>query len=98
MEVAKDLFLGLQVSFRGIGLGGAENAQRHGNIRTRAYGRVLKATEEAGVDVLSHSGKGKGGHVREAEIEIEIETVYNMYRVRRLLSLGPPNYAIHGTY
>jgi hypothetical protein len=40
-------------------------------------------------------------------IEIEIETVYNMYRMRRLftksrmrrvLSLGPPNYAIQGTY
>jgi hypothetical protein len=40
-------------------------------------------------------------------IEIEIEIVYNMYRMRRfynksrmrrLLSLGPPNYAIHGTY
>jgi hypothetical protein len=27
-----------------------------------------------------------------------IEIVYNMYRMRRLLSLGPPNYAIHGTY
>jgi hypothetical protein len=41
------------------------------------------------------------------EIEIEIEIVYNMYRMRRfftksrmrrLLSLGPPNYAIQGTY
>jgi hypothetical protein len=40
-------------------------------------------------------------------IEIEIEIVYNMYRMRRfftksrmrrLLSLGPPNYAIQGTY
>jgi hypothetical protein len=38
---------------------------------------------------------------------IKIEIVYNMYcmrrfspksRMRRLLSLGPPNYAIHGTY
>jgi hypothetical protein len=41
------------------------------------------------------------------EIEIEIEIVYNMYRMRRfytknhmrrLLSMGPPNYAIQGTY
>jgi hypothetical protein len=41
------------------------------------------------------------------EIEIAIEIVYNMYRMRRfytknrmrrLLSLGPPNYAIRGTY
>jgi hypothetical protein len=40
-------------------------------------------------------------------IEIEIEIVYNIYRMRRfltkgrmrrLLSLGPPNYAIQGTY
>jgi hypothetical protein len=40
-------------------------------------------------------------------IEIEIEIVYNMYRMRRfftksrmrrLLSLGSPNYAIHGTH
>ena len=39
--------------------------------------------------------------------EIEIEIVYNIYRMRRfftksrmrrLLSLGPPNYAIQGTY
>jgi hypothetical protein len=38
---------------------------------------------------------------------LEIEIVYNMYRMRRfftksrmrrLLSLGPPNYAIQGTY
>jgi hypothetical protein len=28
------------------------------------------------------------------EIEIETEIVYNMYRMRRLLSLGPPNCAI----
>jgi hypothetical protein len=41
------------------------------------------------------------------DIEIEIEIVYNMYRMRRfftksrmrrLLSQGPPNYAIQGTY
>jgi hypothetical protein len=43
----------------------------------------------------------------EIEIKIEIEIAYNMYRMRRfytqsrmrrLLSLGPPNYAIQGTY
>jgi hypothetical protein len=32
------------------------------------------------------------------QIEIEVEIVYNMYRVRRLLSQGPPSYAIQGTY
>jgi hypothetical protein len=32
-----------------------------------------------------------------AYIEVEIEVVYNMYRMRRLLSLGHPNYAIHET-
>jgi hypothetical protein len=41
------------------------------------------------------------------EIDIEVIIVYNMYRMRRfytkncmrrLLSLGPPNFAIHGTY
>jgi hypothetical protein len=46
-------------------------------------------------------------HRRSLIIEIEIEIVYNMYRMRRfskksrmrrLLSLGPPNYAIQGTY
>jgi hypothetical protein len=45
--------------------------------------------------------------IREYEIEIEIEIVYNMYRMRRfyiksrmrrLLSLGPPNYAMQVTY
>jgi hypothetical protein len=60
--------------------------------------------------ILSHAGLWK--HVAPALIfdqfpEIEIEIVYNMYRMRRfftksrmrrLLSLGPSNYAIHGTY
>jgi hypothetical protein len=32
------------------------------------------------------------------EIEIKIEIVYNTYRMRRLLSLGPPNNAIRETY
>jgi hypothetical protein len=63
MKVAKDLLHGLQVSVCGIGLGGAKDAQLRGNIRTRTNGRVLKAAEEAGIDVLSHSGKGRGGHV-----------------------------------
>jgi hypothetical protein len=47
------------------------------------------------------------GAATSAATAIEIEIVYNMYRMRRfftnsrmrrLLSLGPPNYAIHGTY
>jgi predicted TIM-barrel fold metal-dependent hydrolase len=66
MKVWKDLLEGLQVSLRGTGRGGAKNAQRRGNIMTRAYCRVLKAAEEARIDVLSHSGRGMGGHVREA--------------------------------
>jgi hypothetical protein len=32
------------------------------------------------------------------EIEIEVEIAYNMYRMNRLLPLGPPNNAIHETY
>jgi hypothetical protein len=40
MTVAKDLL-------QGIGLGGAKNAQRRGNIMTRADGRVLKVADEA---------------------------------------------------
>jgi hypothetical protein len=36
--------------------------------------------------------------INRRSIEIEIEIVYNMYRMRRLLSLGPPNNAIHETY
>jgi hypothetical protein len=41
------------------------------------------------------------------QIKDKFEIVYNMHRMRRfftksrmrrLLSLGPPNYAIHGTY
>jgi hypothetical protein len=32
------------------------------------------------------------------KIEIETEIVYNMYRVSRMLSLGPPNNAIQETY
>jgi hypothetical protein len=35
-------------------------------IGTRAHCRVLKTAEEAGVNVISHPGKGRGGHVRDA--------------------------------
>jgi hypothetical protein len=63
MKVAKDLLQGMQVSVRGIGMGGAKDAQLRGNIRTRTDGRVLKAAEEARIDVLRNSGKGRGGHV-----------------------------------
>jgi hypothetical protein len=65
MEEAKDLLQGSHVSLRGFGLGRAKDIQRRGNISTRANGRVLKAAEEAGIDILSHSGKGRGGHVCE---------------------------------
>jgi hypothetical protein len=53
MKVSKDLFQSPQVCVRGGGLGGAEDAQRRGDIGTRADGRVL----EAGVDVLGHPGE-----------------------------------------
>jgi hypothetical protein len=66
MEISKDLVEDLHANLRGIGMGGAKSAQRRGNIRTRGDCRVLKAAEEAGVDVLSHAGKGRGGHVRKA--------------------------------
>jgi predicted TIM-barrel fold metal-dependent hydrolase len=66
MKASKELLEGLQVSLRGIGLGGAKNAQRRGSILARAYCNILKATEEARIDVFSHSGKGRGGHVRKA--------------------------------
>jgi hypothetical protein len=47
------------------------------------------------------AGKTRYGELYIFRIEIEIEIVYNMYRMRRLhrlLSLGPPNYAIQGIY
>jgi hypothetical protein len=39
-------------------LNGAMDAQRLGNIGTRANGRVLEAALETWVDVLGHPGKG----------------------------------------
>jgi hypothetical protein len=60
MKVSKYLLQVMQVSLHGNGTGGAKNAQRRGSIGTRAEYRVLKAAEEAMVDVLSHSGKGRG--------------------------------------
>jgi hypothetical protein len=65
MDVAKYLFQRLHVGVRGGCLGGAEDAQRRGNIGTRAYGRVLEVAQCNGVDVLGHSGKGGRSHVRE---------------------------------
>jgi hypothetical protein len=49
----------MQVSVHGGCLGGAEDAQRRGNIGGRAYDRVLETAHEAGVDVLGHPGKGR---------------------------------------
>jgi hypothetical protein len=54
-----------------------------------------------------HGDDFKHFYYRQACDQIEIEIVYNMYRMRRfftksrmrrLLSLGPLNYAIQGTY
>jgi hypothetical protein len=50
-------------------VGGAKDAQRRTNIRTRASCRVLKAVDEGGVDVLSHSCEEEGVHVCEVEQE-----------------------------
>jgi hypothetical protein len=66
MEVSKDLFRSLQVGFRGGSLGGAEDAQRRGDIGARVDGRVLETAQEAWVDVLGHAGEMGRGHVREA--------------------------------
>jgi hypothetical protein len=66
-EIAKHLlFQGMQVSLRGICMGGAKYTQRRGNIGTRADCRVLKVAEEAEVEILSHLVKGRGVHVCEA--------------------------------
>jgi len=65
-----------------------------------SFSRVVRLGGESGSCRGCCCGSG-------LEIEIEIEIVYNMYRMRRfftksrmrrLLSLGPPNYAIQGTY
>jgi hypothetical protein len=66
MEVSKDLFESLHVCVRGGCLGGAENAQRRGEIGTRAYGRVLETAHETRVDVLGHAGEGWRRHVLES--------------------------------
>jgi hypothetical protein len=70
-----------------------------GSKVTRSLRKAVKLIEHAELVTPQKTSQGK--------IEIEIELVYNMYRkrrfytksrMRRLLSLGPPNYAIHGTY
>jgi hypothetical protein len=58
MEVSKHLFHSMHVCVRGGCLGGAEDAQRRGDIGTRANGRVLETAQEIGVDVLGHPGEG----------------------------------------
>jgi hypothetical protein len=59
------------------------------------------------VSKVKHAAVSMRASSTSIEIEIEIEIVYNMYRMRRfftksrmrrLLSLGLPNYAIQGTY
>jgi hypothetical protein len=56
----------MHVCVRGGCLGGAEDAQRRGDIGARADVRVLKTTQETRVDVLGHPGEGWRRHVREA--------------------------------
>jgi hypothetical protein len=51
----------MHVSVHGGCLGGAKDAQRRGDIGTRANGRVVETAQEARVDVLSHPGKEEGG-------------------------------------
>jgi hypothetical protein len=58
MGVSKEVLQGLKVIVRGGCLGGAKDAQRRGNIGTRANGRVLETAQKAGVDVLGHPGEG----------------------------------------
>jgi hypothetical protein len=58
MEVSNDPFHGMHVCVRGGCLGRANDAQRRGNIVTRANGRVLETAHDTGVDVLGHPGKG----------------------------------------
>jgi hypothetical protein len=58
MDVSKYLLQSMQVGVRGRCLCGAKNAQRRGNMGTRANGRVLETAREAGVDVLGHPVKG----------------------------------------
>jgi hypothetical protein len=43
---------------RGGGLGGAEDAQRRGDIGTRLDGRALETAQKTWVDVLGHRGEG----------------------------------------
>jgi hypothetical protein len=43
------------------------------------------------------TGVPRNGYIP-IQIEIGIELFYNMYRMNRLLSLGPPNNAIQETY
>jgi hypothetical protein len=45
MEVSKYLFQSVHVCVRGGCLGGAKDAQRRGNIGTRANGRVLETAQ-----------------------------------------------------
>jgi hypothetical protein len=51
---------------------------------------------------LSLHAMGVGNHLIEFEIKnvqhVPYAPVYNNCRIRRLLSLGPPNYAIQETY
>jgi hypothetical protein len=81
MEVSEYLLRGMQVSVRGGCLGGANDAQRRGNIGARAYGRVLDIAEEARVDVLGHPGEGGTIHVGEAGEEAGVHREGRWLRV-----------------
>jgi hypothetical protein len=81
MKVSENLLQSLHVGVRGGGSGGAEDAQRRGNIGARANGRVLEIAQETGVDVLRHAGERGRVHVSEAGEEAGIHGKGRRFRV-----------------
>jgi hypothetical protein len=62
LEILEDILEGLEVEFRGVGLGRAHDAECCEDVGARAYGNVLKTAEEVGVDItgMTHEEIGSG--------------------------------------
>jgi hypothetical protein len=85
--IAEDFLEGMDLEFRGVGLGRAQDAKCCGHAMARGDGGVLEVAEKTWVDITctAHEGDECG-----LVIEIEIEIVYNNTTTNRLLSLGHP--------
>jgi hypothetical protein len=70
--MAEDFLEGLEVEFRGVGLGKTHDTECCGDVWARANGSVLETAEEAGLDITGKTHEGDGGGLANRGKETEV--------------------------